>query len=96
MYLDKRLNVGSLSSPSHMLWQTILRYWIAKILQAMLKEVRERRGEERKGDVKQMLLDCSKFHGVGWKAQYDSAQVISTFNCIFGSIWDHKSPCIAL
>lgn len=74
MYLDKRLNVGSLSSPSHMLWQTILRYWIAKILQAMLKEVRERRGEERKGDVKQMLLDCSKFHGVGWKAQYDMSK----------------------
>jgi hypothetical protein len=46
VYLDKRLNVGSLSSPSQMLWQTILRYWIAKILQAMLKEVRERRGEE--------------------------------------------------
>jgi len=39
---------------------------------------------ERKGDVKQMLLDYSKFHSVGWKAQYDSAQLISTFSCIFG------------
>jgi len=28
----------------------------------MLNEERE-----RKGDVKQMLLDCSKFHGFGWK-----------------------------
>jgi hypothetical protein len=45
-----------------MLWQTILGYWIAKILQAMLKEERE-----RKGNVKQMLLGCSKFHGFGWK-----------------------------
>jgi len=74
-----------------MLWQSILRYWIAKILQAMLKEE-----GERKGDIKQMLLDYSKFHNVGWKAQYDSAQVISTFSCIFGSTWDHKSPYIAL
>jgi hypothetical protein len=29
-----------------MLWQTILGYWIAKILQAMLKEERERKGKE--------------------------------------------------
>jgi hypothetical protein len=43
-----------------MLWQTILRYWIAKTLQAMLKEE-----GETKGDVKQMLLECSKFHGLG-------------------------------
>ena len=83
MYLDKRLNVGLLSSPSHMLWQSILRYWIAKILQAMLGK--KGKGKEREGDVKQMLLDCSKFHGVGWKAQYDSAQVISTFSCILAA-----------
>jgi hypothetical protein len=48
-----------------MLWQTILRYWIAKILQG---DAEGRRGKVRKADVKQMLLDCSKFHCVGWKA----------------------------
>jgi hypothetical protein len=57
VYLDKRLNVGLLSSPSHMLWQSILRYRIAKILQAMLKE--GSKGEERQGEERRCYTNAA-------------------------------------
>jgi UDP-glucose 4-epimerase len=33
-------------------------------------------GRGWKGDVKQMLLDCSKFKGLGWKARYNSTEAV--------------------